>query len=312
MSGTTTDPGGAVHPAGAAPSGTAGATGTAGAATGGDPLAALRAAAKARTEARAASRAAHAARRTENARPKRSADELRAIVERGQRELHGRGTPGAPDSDHPEATAEQVVAWAVREFGDSIAVACSMADAVLPHVVAQQAPWVDVLFLETGYHFPETSGTRDAVEQQMEVTIVDVLPQLTVAQQDEAHGKDLWSRDPAACCAMRKVEPLTRTLGEYEVWVTGVRRDEAPTRTNTPLVTWDEKNGLVKINPLAAWSFDDLLGYAADHQVILNPLLNDGYPSIGCAPCTRRVAPGEDPRAGRWAGLDKTECGLHV
>ncbi|GAA1399279.1 MULTISPECIES: phosphoadenylyl-sulfate reductase [Oerskovia] len=304
MSGTTTNPGGAAHPAGAAPSGTVGAAGTA---TGGDPLAALRAAARARTEARAESRAAHAARRAQNARPQRSADELRAIVERGQAELHGSGL-GAPD----EATAEQVVAWAVREFGDSIAVACSMADAVLPHVVAQQAPWVDVLFLETGYHFPETSGTRDAVEQQMEVTIVDVLPQLTVAQQDEAHGKDLWSRDPAACCAMRKVEPLTRTLGEYEVWVTGVRRDEAPTRTNTPLVTWDEKNGLVKINPLAAWSFDDLLGYAADHQVVLNPLLNDGYPSIGCAPCTRRVAPGEDPRAGRWAGLDKTECGLHV
>ncbi|MFE4464426.1 phosphoadenylyl-sulfate reductase [Oerskovia sp. NPDC056781] len=307
MSGTTTNPGGAVHPVGAAPSGTTGTTGRGGAATGGDPLAALRAAAKARTEARAASKAAHAARRAENARPKRSADELRAIVERGQAELHGSAL-GAAD----EATAEQVVAWAVREFGDSIAVACSMADAVLPHVVAQQAPWVDVLFLETGYHFPETSGTRDAVEQQMEVTIVDVLPQLTVAQQDAAHGKDLWSRDPAACCAMRKVEPLTRTLGEYEVWVTGVRRDEAPTRTGTPLVTWDEKNGLVKINPLAAWSFDDLLGYAADHQVILNPLLNDGYPSIGCAPCTRRVAPGEDPRAGRWAGLDKTECGLHV
>ncbi|RXR27364.1 phosphoadenylyl-sulfate reductase [Oerskovia turbata] len=301
MNRETTTTGGAETPAGAAPSGSTSTT------TGGDLLAALRAAARARTEARAASQAAHAARRTENARPKRSADELRAIVERGQAELHGSGL-GAPD----EATAEQVVAWAVREFGDSIAVACSMADAVLPHVVARQAPWVDVLFLETGYHFPETSGTRDAVEQQMEVTIVDVLPQLTVAQQDEAHGKDLWSRDPAACCAMRKVEPLTRTLGGYEVWVTGVRRDEAPTRTGTPLVTWDEKNGLVKINPLAAWSFDDLLGYAADHQVILNPLLNDGYPSIGCAPCTRRVAPGEDPRAGRWAGLDKTECGLHV
>ena len=305
MSGTTTTPSGALDATGATPSGIP-------VATGNDPLAALRAAAKARTEARAASKAAHAARRAQDARPKRSADELRAIVERGQAELHGRGTPGVVDSDHPEATAEQVVAWAVREFGDSIAVACSMADAVLPHVVAQQAPWVDVLFLETGYHFPETPGTRDAVEQQMEVTIVDVLPQLTVAQQDAAHGKDLWSRDPAACCAMRKVEPLTRTLGGYEVWVTGVRRDEAPTRTSTPLVTWDEKNGLVKINPLAAWSFDDLLGYAADHQVVLNPLLNDGYPSIGCAPCTRRVAPGEDPRAGRWSGLDKTECGLHV
>nr|WP_245862745.1 phosphoadenylyl-sulfate reductase [Sanguibacter antarcticus] len=226
---------------------------------------------------------------------------------RGQEELAGSGI-GAAD----EASAEQVVAWAVREFGDSIAVACSMADAVLPHVVAPLAPWVDVLFLDTGYHFAETRGTRDAVEQQMDVTIVDVLPLLTVAEQDEQHGTDLFGRDPGACCAMRKVEPLHRTLQGYELWVTGVRRDEAPTRSATPLVQWDEKNGLVKINPLAAWTLDDLLGYAAQHQVILNPLLNDGYPSIGCAPCTNRVAPGDDPRSGRWAGLDKTECGLHV
>nr|WP_241744124.1 phosphoadenylyl-sulfate reductase [Cellulosimicrobium arenosum] len=238
---------------------------------------------------------------------------MREIARRGAEELHGAGTPGHDgDDDRPEATAEQVVAWAAREFGTSVAVACSMADAVLPHVVAQQIPWVDVLFLDTGYHFAETVGTRDAVEQQMDVTIVDVKPELTVAEQDAAHGKDLFGRDPVLCCQMRKVEPLHRTLAGYEVWVTGVRRDEAPTRTTTPLVTFDEKNGLVKINPLAAWSFDDLLAYAARHQVILNPLLNDGYPSIGCLPCTRRVAPGEDPRAGRWAGLDKTECGLHV
>ncbi|WP_239073162.1 phosphoadenylyl-sulfate reductase [Sediminihabitans luteus] len=229
------------------------------------------------------------------------------MVERGQAELGGSGI-GADD----EATPEQVVAWAAREFGTSIAVACSMADAVLPHLVAQAAPWVDVLFLDTGYHFAETYGTRDAVEQTLEVTIVDVKPELSVAEQDAAHGKDLFARDPGLCCAMRKVEPLHRSLQGYEVWVTGVRRDEAPTRANTPLVTWDDKNGLVKINPVAAWSFDDLLGYAARHQVTMNPLLNDGYPSIGCAPCTKRVAPGDDPRSGRWAGLDKTECGLHV
>ncbi|SDC33502.1 phosphoadenosine phosphosulfate reductase [Sanguibacter gelidistatuariae] len=272
-----------------------------------DPLASLRAAAKARTASRTASRDAHTADRAANARPKRSDAELQEIVERGAAELHGSGL-GAPD----EATAEQVVAWAAREFGHSIAVACSMADAVLPHLVAAAAPWVDVLFLETGYHFAETIGTRDAVAQQMDVTIVDVLPRLTVSEQDAVHGKDLFSRDAAACCAMRKVEPLQRTLAGYELWVTGVRRDEAPTRTTTPLVTWDGKNGLVKINPFAAWTFDDLLAYAAQHQVILNPLLNDGYPSIGCAPCTKRVAPGEDPRSGRWSGLDKTECGLHV
>lgn len=275
-----------------------------------DPLAALRAAARARTEQREASKAAHHAERARQAahgREKRSLDELREIARRGAAELAGSGI-GADD----EASADQVVAWAAREFGTSVAVACSMADAVLPHVVAAHVPWVDVLFLDTGYHFAETVGTRDAVEQQLDVTIVDVRPELTVAEQDAAHGKDLFSRDPALCCQMRKVEPLHRTLAGYEVWVTGVRRDEAPTRTSTPLVTFDEKNGLVKINPLAAWSFDDLLAYAARHQVVLNPLLNDGYPSIGCLPCTRRVAPGEDPRAGRWAGLDKTECGLHV
>ncbi len=111
---------------------------------------------------------------------------------------------------------------------------------------------------------------------------------------------------------MRKVEPLAEQLANYEVWITGVRREDSFLRAGTPLVEWDEKNGMVKVNPLAAWTFDELLGYAADHDVIVNPLLNDGYPSIGCAPCTRRVAPGEDPRAGRWAGLDKTECGLHA
>jgi phosphoadenosine phosphosulfate reductase len=272
-----------------------------------DPLSALRDAARARTLERTTARAAHATARAERARPRRTPDELREVVARGVAELAGSGI-GAPD----EATADEVVAWAARELGDSMAVACSMADAVLPHLVARHSPWVDVLFLETGYHFAETTGTRDAVEQQMDVTIVDVLPRLTVPEQDAAHGKDLWARDPGACCAMRKVEPLHRTLQGYEVWVTGVRRDEAPTRAQTPLVTWDEKNGLVKINPFAAWTFDDLLAYATEHQVILNPLLTDGYPSIGCAPCTRRVAPGEDPRSGRWAGLDKTECGLHV
>ncbi|ROS79010.1 phosphoadenylyl-sulfate reductase [Cellulomonas sp. PhB143] len=270
------------------------------------PLAALRAAAQARAAEREESRAADQRRRAA-APPRRDAAQLREIVERGRAELHGSG-PGADD----EASAEQVVAWAEREFGTRVAVACSMADAVLPHLVARAAPWVDVLFLDTGYHFAETYGTRDAVAQSLDVTVVDVLPSATVAEQDAAHGKDLFARDPGLCCRLRKVEPLQRTLAGYEVWVTGVRRDEAPTRARTPLVTWDEKNGLVKINPLAAWSFDDVLAYATTHQVTLNPLLNDGYPSIGCAPCTKRVAPGDDPRSGRWAGLDKTECGLHV
>ncbi|WP_425954959.1 phosphoadenylyl-sulfate reductase [Xylanimonas sp. McL0601] len=271
------------------------------------PLASRREAFEARERARADHAAARAARLAAG-RTKRPEAELREIAARGAVELGGSGT-GAAD----EATAAKVVAWVARELGvDLAAVACSMADAVLPHVVARTLPFVDVLFLDTGYHFPETVGTRDAVAATMDVTVVDVLPELTVAQQDEAYGKDLFARDPGRCCAMRKVTPLHQTLAGYEVWFTGVRRDEAPTRANTPLVGFDDKNGLIKVNPLAAWSYDDLFGYAARHGVLLNPLLDDGYPSIGCSPCTRRVAPGEDPRSGRWAGFDKTECGLHT
>ncbi|KGM12853.1 phosphoadenosine phosphosulfate reductase [Cellulomonas bogoriensis 69B4 = DSM 16987] len=235
---------------------------------------------------------------TQTRRGRRGEDVLRQIV-----------TDAAPRL--ADADAEEVTRWAAEEFGDLLAVACSMADAVLPHLVSQAAPGVDVLFLETGYHFAETLGTRDRVAAELDIRVVDVLPELTVAEQDEEYGKDLFARDPAACCRMRKMEPLAAQLAGYEAWVTGVRREEAPTRAGTPLVTWDEAHGLVKINPLAAWTFDDLLGYAARHQVALNPLLTEGYPSIGCRPCTRAVAPGEDPRAGRWAGLTKTECGIH-
>lgn len=231
----------------------------------------------------------------------RSEAELRRIAKLGADELGW------------EATAEQVVAFAAEHLGaDEVAVACSMADAVLPHLVAAQLPKVDVLFLETGYHFAETHVTRDEVARTLDVNVVDVLPELSVAEQDEKFGKDLFSRDPAACCQLRKMDPLARSLSGYSAWFTGVRRDEAPTRSNTPLVVFDEKHGLVKFNPVAPWDFDQLIGYATEHQVPVNLLLSNGYPSIGCQPCTRPVAEGEDPRAGRWAGLSKTECGIHV
>jgi len=231
--------------------------------------------------------------------PRRSRDDLKAIALRA-------------GETFADASADEVLAWVAEEFGYRAAVACSMADAVLPDVVAKHLPWVDTLFLDTGYHFPETMGTRDAVESTMELSIVDVTPQRTVEQQDAEFGARLHDRDPGLCCQMRKVEPLAATLQDYEVWITGVRREDSWLRAGTPVVDWDEKNGLVKVNPLAAWTFDDLVGYAAEHDVVINPLMNDGYPSIGCAPCTKRVAPGEDPRSGRWAGLDKTECGLHA
>lgn len=235
---------------------------------------------------------------------RRSRDELRALAGAGDAELGSL-------TDH-EASPAEVVAWVARHFGaDAAAVACSMADAALPHLVAEQLPGVDVLFLDTGYHFAETRFTRDEVQRVLDVRIVDVLPTQTVAEQDAEFGERLYARDPTLCCARRKVEPLQDALAGYEVWFTGVRRDEAPTRTHTPLVTWDERNGLVKVNPVAAWSFDDLLDYAGAHAVPVNLLVANGYPSIGCEPCTQRVAPGDDPRSGRWAGLSKTECGLH-
>ncbi|MFK5634379.1 MULTISPECIES: phosphoadenylyl-sulfate reductase [unclassified Ornithinimicrobium] len=228
--------------------------------------------------------------------------ELRALALEAQTRFAATGA---------DAHADTVLAWAAEQFGRRMVVACSMADAVLPHVVAEHVPGVDVLFLDTGYHFPETVQTRDRVADLLDVTVVDVRPRLSVAEQDAAHGPDLFARDPAACCAMRKVEPLRRSLAGYDAWVTGVRREEGPTRADTPLVAWDDVFGLVKINPLAAWSFDELLTYSERHLLPSNPLLAQGYPSIGCAPCTRQVAPGEDPRAGRWAGFPKTECGLH-
>lgn len=236
--------------------------------------------------------------------------ELQALAEAGAAELN---SLREANPDQPEATATAVIEWVARNFAvDSIAVACSMADAVLPHIVAQSIANVEVLFLETGYHFADTIATRNEVARALPVRIVDVLPKLTVAQQDAEYGAKLYERDPNLCCQMRKVEPLANSLKGYELWFTGVRRDEAETRTFTPLVQWDAKNGLVKVNPLAAWTFDQLIDYSAEHKVPTNLLLSNGYPSIGCEPCTKPVAPGEDPRSGRWAGANKVECGLHV
>jgi phosphoadenosine phosphosulfate reductase len=211
----------------------------------------------------------------------------------------------------PDATAEQLLAWTAETFGDNFIVASNMQDAVLVELAAKARPGVDVLFLDTGYHFAETIGTRDAVDTVYDVRIVNARPEHTVPEQDSLLGRDLFARDPNQCCALRKVVPLQNTLAGYDAWVTGVRRVEAPTRANTPLVTYDEKFGLVKINPLAAWTDEDMDAYIAEHHVLVNPLVAEGYPSIGCAPCTLKPAPGADKRSGRWAGTGKIECGLH-
>jgi phosphoadenosine phosphosulfate reductase len=208
--------------------------------------------------------------------------------------------------------AREALRWAADAFGDRLTVASSMGDEVLVHLVGTTLPGADVFFLDTGYHFAETLGTRDAYQAMLPLRIRTILPLLTVAQQDAEHGARLHDRDPDACCAMRKVEPLNRALGGHDAWVTGMRRADAPTRTDIGLVGWDERRGMVKLNPLAAWTDEDVERYVAEHGVFLNPLRQVGYASIGCAPCTRPVADGQDARAGRWAGKDKTECGLHT
>ena len=210
-----------------------------------------------------------------------------------------------------EASAEQIVGWAGETFGDRLAVASSMADTVVVALAANTAPGVDVLFLDTGYHFPETIGTRDAVAATYPVNVVTLRPEYTVAQQDELYGPDLFARDPNRCCAMRKVAPLARALADYDAWITGMRREDSPTRENIGVVEFDERRGKVKVNPIAGWTADDVAAYLVAHQVLVNPLIADGYPSVGCRPCTTRVSPGADPRSGRWAGTVKTECGLH-
>ena len=211
-----------------------------------------------------------------------------------------------------DATAEEIADWAVATFGTRLAVASSMQDTILPHLFGTRLPGVDVLFLETGYHFGETIETRDRAAKAFPVTVVNAMPELTVEQQDAEYGKDLFARDPNLCCAMRKVEPLASTLAGYDAWVTGARRADSATRAALPVVAWDDKHGLVKINPLAAWSDFQVEIYQTAHGLPRNPLVAQGYPSIGCEPCTRKVAPGEDPRSGRWAGTDKTECGIHT
>jgi phosphoadenosine phosphosulfate reductase len=225
--------------------------------------------------------------------------DLQQLAQQGAAELAG-------------ANATDLLRWTDENFGGNYIVASNMQDAVLVDLAAKVRPGVDVLFLDTGYHFVETVGTRDAVEAVYDINVVNVTPENSVAKQDELFGKDLFAREPNECCRMRKVEPLSKALRGYSAWVTGIRRVEAPTRANAPLISWDKAFGLVKINPIAAWTDEDMQNYIDANDVLVNPLVFEGYPSIGCAPCTAKPAEGADPRSGRWAGTSKTECGLHA
>jgi phosphoadenosine phosphosulfate reductase len=211
-----------------------------------------------------------------------------------------------------DASPEDILCWAIETFGDRICVTSSMTDAVIVHMASAIRPGIDVIFLDTGYHFAETIGTRDAVAAVYPVNLVNVVPSRTVAEQDAELGPRLYRRNADLCCYLRKVEPLERALSRYDAWITGVRRNETVERRDARPVEWDDRRKMVKVNPIASWVQKQVDDYIAENGILVNPLVYDGYPSIGCSTCTRQVAPGADPRSGRWAGTGKTECGIHL
>jgi len=201
------------------------------------------------------------------------------------------------------APASAAIRWAVDTFGESLVLAASFEDIVLIDLVSKIAPSIEVVFLETEAHFPETLRFVEDIRVLYELNLTMTKPG------PEAAAHPCGSEQ---CCQFRKVEPLRRALEGKRAWLTSLKRSDGPTRADTPVVSWDSSFGLVKVNPLATWTDLDIASYLADHGLPLHPLVPRGYRSIGCAPTTRPVAEGEDPRAGRWSGLDKSECGLHV
>ena len=201
------------------------------------------------------------------------------------------------------ALAEDIVRWAADTFGSELCLTTSLTDAVLVDLVARVAPEVEVVFLDTQYHFPQTLATLDTVRERYPVHVNVRRPDLSL--------DDLWRTDTDACCAARKIAPLEEVLAGKTAWLSGLRRADSADRAATPIVERDRR-GLVKVNPIATWSDADVELYISLHDVPVNPLVAQGYPSVGCWPCTQTVAPGQDKRAGRWAGTAKTECGLHL
>ena len=213
-------------------------------------------------------------------------------------------TLAAIDRRFNSRPASALIAWAYDEYGSDLVLAASFQDCVLIDIVYKTVPDVEVAFLDTQYHFAETLWYVEQVKARYGLNLNVIRP--------ERELDDLWHNDPDACCRVRKVEPMKRALAGKAAWMSGLRRAEIPARANASLVSFDLSRGLVKVNPIAGWSDADVAGYVKDHDLPMHPLAERGYDSIGCWPCTRPVGVGEDARAGRWAGLDKTECGLHL
>ena len=201
------------------------------------------------------------------------------------------------------APAGLIVAWAVDRFGSKLTMASSFQEAVLIDIAVQVDPKIEVVFLDTGSHFPETLEYVETIRKRYDLNLTVTKP---------VAGAEEWPCGSAQCCEFRKVRPMKQAMEGKEAWITGLKRVDAPTRRDAPIVAYDEAWGMVKVNPLATWTEQDVAGYGADHGIPRHPLLSQGYLSIGCAPTTRPVDEGEDPRAGRWSDSDKVECRLHV
>jgi phosphoadenosine phosphosulfate reductase len=209
---------------------------------------------------------------------------------------------------------QQVLSWAFETYGKNVAIssAFGVEGMVLIDLASRIRKDFRLFTIDTEFLFPETYNLMDRIEEKYGIEIERVYPDLSPEEQERVHGAGLWSRNPDQCCNLRKVEPLRRKLGELQAWIASIRRDQTSARSTARRIEWDAKFGLVKINPIVDWSSKQVWQYIHDHEVPYNELHNRDYPSIGCTHCTRAVRPGEDPRAGRWPGFAKTECGLHI
>jgi len=209
-------------------------------------------------------------------------------------------------------TAEELISWTHQHFWPRVCLTCSWQkqSSVLVHMVAELGLRMDTVELDTHLFFRESYDTRDALVEKYQLKLIQ--PSIpTIAEQHRAEGANLWERDPDRCCHIRKVEPLERALSPYDAWITGIRREQALTRADAKRVEWSERYGVWKIQPVVDWDAKRVQAYIHVNEIPYNPLHDAGYPSIGCIPCTRPVVDGEDERAGRWAGSDKLECGIH-
>jgi phosphoadenosine phosphosulfate reductase len=211
-------------------------------------------------------------------------------------------------------TPQRSLTWAFETFGNSVAISSAFGaeGMVLIDMASRTGKDFRLFTIDTEFLFPETYTLMDRIEEKYGITIEKVYSVLSPEEQERTHGASLWSRDPDLCCNLRKVEPLRRKLAELSAWITSIRRDQTSVRSNARRVEWDAKFALAKVNPIVDWTSKQVWRYIHDHDVPYNALHNQDYPSIGCTHCTRAVGPGEDPRAGRWPGFAKTECGLHI